>query len=721
MQGAKDNLQGGLELAFILILGLISPYFSFLAVWYLGILLFKIRDPALRLALSPVFGSTVVIITMHLLSWLHLGLKPSIPLIYGATVLLWLREREKRSLIKLWWEIPRIERTLIALSLLLSAGLKIPFIRIPSPPGAFGGDAAFHAYKSWEILREGTIFISDEPVVRGIVHYPAGYHSLVTWISLASNVEVPFAMMVLQFFTWFLLPLGTYAAAKVIFRDGKVAALAAIAMPLTSMYYYYLNYSILHMFYAYYLFLATVSIFILAIENMLSHPYTASTLASFALLVTHPYPYLMFEAYAGFLVLLLTLKRQNWRRAWGLLMAQGIGSFTLYSLLEYPIRVNVAGHAKPIFGNPAFAFKDNPGWLLYILKETFIMNGQVILLPFFIAGVYYSLRRRNPKAWAVVLTVLYALFLIANKIWLHIDIPFYSNIWSSERIYVLITPLLPVLTGGGLAGVLRASRRKDLTGTFIAMLLIAPIIYVNVMNYSMEFCSTVDDTALQVFSEIRQMDVSEIYVSSFKDSGWWIPLMTGKKIVRVKEAPGEGIVYMDSRGFGDVQHPTLNPLDFLGKRALVLFREGIWVFNLSKPWNESNPRAVEGMEGYFSLKKGIIEGEKLQDWRYFAYGFILRHPAIVEGVIMKTLNGVLSNVHSKNDTAYVFFIPEKKFKEIEIIGVGEAKVFVNGIPVGTFKGDEVRKITIEIPVERGKPCVIKFKGIILVERIKLIP
>ncbi|NPB04436.1 MAG: hypothetical protein GXO39_08525, partial [Thermotogae bacterium] len=544
-------------------------------------LLRRIEDPGLRLALAPAFGSAVVIIAMHILSWVHLSLKLSIPLIYGLIILFWVRMEERKPLILLWREIPWTERTLLAVSILLSACLKIPFLRIPSYPGAVGSDALFHAYKSWEILRENTIFISHGPMFGGIIRYPAGYHSLVVWVSLASNVEVPFAMMVLQFFTWFLLPLGTYAAAKVIFRDGKAAALAAIVMPLTSMYYYYLNYSLLHMFYAYYLFLAAIAIFTLALDMDTLNAYLLSTLASFALLITHPYPYLMFEAYAGFLVVLLTLTRNNWKRAWTLLVVQGIGSFLLYSFLEYPIRVNVASHTRPIFGNPAFAFKDNPEWLVYILKETFIMNGQIILLPFFLVGVYCFVKRRNPRAWAVLLTILYAFFLIANKIWLHVDIPFYSNIWSSERIYVLITPFLPIITGMGLVRVLGIGRRKTLIGISLAILLLVPLFYVNVINYSTELCSTVDSTALQVFSKIRRMNVSEIYVSTFKDSGWWIPLMTGKKIVRVEEAPDEGIVYIDSRGFGDVQHSTLNPLQFIWKKKLVLFNGGIWIFNVS--------------------------------------------------------------------------------------------------------------------------------------------
>ncbi|WP_456398263.1 hypothetical protein [Palaeococcus sp. (in: euryarchaeotes)] len=718
MRGAHNISWGGLELVIIPILGLINPYFSFFVVWYLGLMLLRIEDPGLRLALAPAFGSAVVIITMHVLSWAHLSLKLSIPIIYGTILFLWVSRKERKPLILLWRRIPSMERTLLAVSLLLSACLKIPFLRIPSYPGAVGSDALFHAYKSWEILREETVFISNETVIKGIIRYPAGYHSLVAWISLASNVEVPFAMMVIKFFTWLLLPLGTYAAAKAIFKDGKVAALAAIAMPLTSMYYYYLNYSLLHMFYAYYLFLAALSAFILALDMDTGNAYVLATLASFALLITHPYPYLMFEAYAGFLVVLLTLSRTNWKRAWRLLVVQGVGSFLLYSILEYPIRVNVAAHTKPIFGNPAYAFKDNPEWLTYILKETFVTNGQLILLPFFIVGVYYSLRGKNLKAWAVLLTVLYAFFLIANKIWLHVVIPFYSNIWSSERIYVLIIPFLPILTGRGLADVLKIGRRKKIIGASLAMVLLVPLFYVNVMNYSREFCSTVDGTALQVFSEIRRMNVGEVYVSTFKDSGWWIPPMIGKKIAITKEVPDEGIVYIDSRGFGDVQHSTLNPLNFTEKRALILFRDGIWVFNLSKTWNESNPRALKCMEGYYSLRKGVIDGGNFEDWKYFVYGFTLRHPAIVEGIVKKEFNGAFSNLY-KNDTAYVFFIPERDFKEVRIVGVGNAEVFINGAPARAFKENEVKTITVKTHVKSGQPYVIEFRGIVLVEDIIL--
>jgi len=90
----------------------------------------------------------------------------------------------------------------------------------------------------------------------------------------------------------------------------------------------------------------------------------------------------------------------------------------------------------------------------------------------------------------------------------------------------------------------------------------------------------------------------------------------------------------------------------------------------------------------------------------------------VEGIVKKEFNGAFSNLY-KNDTAYVFFIPERDFKEVRIVGVGNAEVFINGAPARAFKENEVKMITVKTHVKSGQPCVIEFRGIVLVEDILL--
>jgi len=125
------------------------------------------------------------------------------------------------------------------------------------------------------------------------------------------------------------------------------------------------------------------------------------------------------------------------------------------------------------------------------------------------------------------------------------------------------------------------------------------------------------------------------------------------------------------------------------------------------------------MEEYYSLDKDVIDGRNFGDWRYFIYGFTIRHPAIVEGIITKRFEGVFSSLYNKNSTAYVFFIPRRDFNEIKIVGVGNAEVFVNGAPVGAFGGNIVKTIAVKTRIKRGRQCVIEFRGIVLIEKITL--
>jgi len=677
-----------------------SPYGSLFMLWCLGFLSMRGFDLETRLLMGPAAGFTLVIILMHVVSFTGFSLSTVVFAAYSLLLIL--------SATESWREAPNFRGidsftvAILIFSVLLSAGIKLPFLQIPSYPGGVGSDSIFHAYKSHEILAEGTVFIKRNPLnLPMFLSYPAGYHSLIAFISLASGSAVPLSMKALKLFVWILLPLGTYALGKGIL--GRRAGLAAASlMPLSYMFYYYLNYSLQHMFLDYYLLLSALTA-VQELKRELSVLFWGSLLA-FSVLVVHPYVYLLFVAYVGFLAL---LSPSEWRwKLW--LYATVIGaSLVLYFVLEYPMRLPVGHYAGPIFNSPSYSFKDNPHWFAWILRETFWDHGQFVLLPFYVVGIF-ALRRRGLP---LLLTLAYDLFLVLNKIWFHIPIPYYSSIWSSERIYVLITPLLPIVSGSGMSMTFSAvgSRRKVLAG--VVALLMIPAFYVNLSNYSHEECSVLSGPALDAMSFIeKRLDEGTIYIGNFKDSGYWIPLMTGKRIIMVSTPPERGVLYVDGRGYGDLRMNPVNPLEAWKRGSLLYYHGNIWIFRI--PGRRDNPAALRNLTAELSLRVATINARKRSDWRYFVYGFLLRHPAVLEGMILSEWSGVFS----MRNTSYIMFIPLRNYSSLSIEGLGaNASVYLNGLPIG-YLG---RRVTFKGRIEAGRPCIIKFEGDVMIERVTL--
>ena len=713
-QNNHSFLPGAIEILVVLILGLLNPYFSILVTWYLGFLILKDRPPMWRITMGPAVGMGVVIITVHMVSLLKLPLEASVVAVYLMTFAAWWIS-DKRPLALSWGRLSLVDRLSLSASILLSAGLKIPFLGIPSYSSA-PKDPIFHAYKTWEIIGEGTVFITHKPIsFSGILTYPAGYHSLVAWISLASGGEVPFSMMALKLFTWVLLPLGTYMAARVIFNE-RTAQISALVMPLTYMYYYYLHYSLLHLFLSYYFLLVSVSVY----TFMVRHPNSNSPnniavllLVVSSLLLIHPYSYLMFQAYALILTGLFILADLRVQfRPLGLFLFQSAGSFLMYYILEYPNRLNVERYSKPLFNVKCYLLKDNLHWLTYIVKQTLWNNGQFVFLPFFLVGTYWIVRKRTKGGMALLLTISFAFFLIFDKIWFHVNVPYYSAIWNSERIYILLTPIFPLIIGLGFSVFLERVHLTKKGLTALMLLFVIPGFYVNVDNYSREFCSTVDNSALMVFEGIKTLNGS-VYVPNFKDSGFWIPIFTGREIRPVSRVPESGILYVDSRGFGDLRINPVDPLELFGKNALIMYRNGIWVFNLSMPWRESNEEALSSLYADLSLKDDVIDATNFNDWKYFVHGFLLRHPVVVRGILLGKWNGVFSI----SNVSYIAFIPDKNYSRIIIRGLGDdARVYLDGEYVGELEGTS---LAFNEHIRENELHVLKFEGKVFIQKVIL--
>jgi len=683
----------------IALISRVNVYGTIALIWCLGYVVLTITAPDLdfliRVSLGPALGFAVIVLLIHILSWLRAPLS----LGYWIAAFIALAAGLAASTCRSSPKNITLSVYGVALAIALSVLPKLPFFSVPAYPGAVGHDAIFHAYKAFEMIKEDTVFIKHfPPGFSGIVTYPAGYHSLVVFLSLSSGCNVPCSMLALKVFTWVLIPLGTFAAAKAIFKDAEAAVAASIVAPLAYLYYYYLNYSLLQEFLDYYMVLASMAVFVIAMERVSVRTFVIVLLLASTTLLIHPYEYLAFEAYAFFALVLGLFVNRSERVRGHLLRAalfagQAIGSVVLYYTVEYPIRIPPTSNIAR-FNVPAYAFKDNFGWLLWITKQTFIENGQFVLGFFFVVGVLCILTRfRREHSLALLAFVAYVYFLAVNKIVLHVPIPYYSGIWSTERIYVLLTPVLPVIEGAGfyllVSCLMRSSRHRRAVGATFAVLLLLPAFYVNAWNVSFEKASCVDGSVLRAFGYINGLPVNTVFTPSYPDSSPWLRLYlnTQKHVVPLKEPSqlpanaSNAVVYVDSQGCGDLLLGTqkFNPWILLSHHALLFFDDNVWVFNSTRL---AAPRVPRVLLRYYTMTSASLDLSSMGDWKYLSYGFLLKHPSVIYAALFEggSYSLVVSNV------SVISFVPTERYTRMSL-GVylpsnETVSVLINGLRVG---------------------------------------
>ncbi|ASJ03135.1 hypothetical protein A3L09_07655 [Thermococcus profundus] len=702
----------------VVVISKLEPHLTLLLPCYLGFMLvrnIKDLDSISKFSISPAVGLGVTIFLIHILSWLRLSLRLAYPILAFLVIVISLLVHP----VKVRRDVSIFAISGVGISLLLSFGIKIPFFEVPTyPAGVSRPDAVFHAYKSLEILMENTLFIKNVPSgFDDIIAYPSGYHSIVAFLSGATGITVAKAMLILKIYTWIFIPLGTYAAAWSVFKDTKIAVFSSILAPISSLYYYYLNYSLFHQFLNYYMFLAAVSLYNMTIETPERRNILLSLVVISAVLMIHPYVYLAFVAYATFVVLLTSLKRKKIdTRVLEISILQVVGSFLAYYTLEYPIRVNPMRHVA-FFNASQYAFKDSISWVAGILKYTFFDEWQVILGLFFVVGMIYGIKHGTYSLQALIATVFYLLFLVFNKIAFHIPIPFYSGIWSSERVYVLITPIIPIIGGTGLYFTLKYIERlfmhPKIVMVSLALLLILPAFYVNLWNFSFEMATEITSDTIKAYEFIEQTDPETIVVPKFYDSGTWIKVYLPEKNLIMVENMSEiqeykdGILYVDSRGYGDIRINPINPWEIAQKYQVIYFNDNIWIFNLS---NRSDKVGMYPLSlyQYYTINKDEIQASNINDWRYLSYGFLLRHPVIIHGIKFEKWDIVLT----RSKRAVIAVVPNRDYVGIgvELYPQGNQiiEVFINGNLVGEIR--EGGYWRFECPLKKGNLYIIELEG-----------
>ncbi len=573
---------------------------------------------------------------------------------------------------------------------------KIFFFKYPAYPGPPGVDSIFHALKIKLILEQNTVFVSIVHPYEfpNIVSYPAGYHSVVSFLVSLSKSPIPYNMMILRIILWVIFPLASYYLSFKITENKDIAFLSMIITPSIWLYYYYINYTLHPTFFNYYLLPIAIGTYIKAVDGLLkeckintTHAISIPLIAG--LLFVHPYHYIFFQIYATIYTLVLVLNPKYNEETKKILFVyyilQGILSFLLYYVLSSPARINIIKYSTKFSTYPE---KDNVDWLRYIILQTFIKNANVTIGPLLLVSFIYGLRSRSEKVLTLILSFISIFVLMLNKIFFKIYIPVISAIWNSERLFILLTPILPVLYSIGLYRVLtyinkievKKISKKTLLIFVVLLIILPPYVSASIDNIAFEEAYILDNNVIQSFEWIKNnLSNHTICTLCCDDSGYWMPVFginsikcLSKYHVRYRckllaNYSACSYLYLDTRGMNVLYPSPLDPLELYKKYQLVYFNKGIWIFNLSSPYTESN---LNLLSTYYTLSSNTISPSvNTSHLKYFIYGWIIKHPIIIKWKLLKKLDAV----YSLFNKAEIIFIPNSTYNGLEISMFSENK------------------------------------------------
>lgn len=688
---------------------------------------------------APVFGMATVVFSSYLFSLVGVPIEYLVEFMVVVGILLFTLKPRSRE-----WNMDFLSWMILLIPVFLQFAIRHFYFLLPDYRAA---DTWFHASKVRMILDSHSLYFSSVPPYfqRGVISYPSGYHAFIAWLSRGDPWNIIFAMNDLRLFEIAYLPLATYLFAHSL--AGKKAALfTALVVPFSALYYYFVQYALLPAFTNYMLFLVASFVYVEAfLRKERRLVWTSAFLASLILLV-HPYQYMVFEAFAFFFLLREGFTRDNLRIF--------IVQLTVSAMLYYILTPEASSHAsRGAVMNSIYSNKDNPEFLRFILAYTFVNNGQFFLAVGLVIVLILSLYRRDRLA-PLSLTFLFMILVILDKVFLRIHIPYYSSIWNSERAFLLLTPIVPLLEGIGVykmaslgsSAVSKYSAKfNDRTRVLVALLLLfiftAPTIKpLSIEHMASESSYLLDSNVLSsihwVSSYVGNQTVATACVF---DSGRWLPILTNTPIICVANNRGlkasdykallNGTLarwaYLDTRGAAEIEPYPLNVEDFYNRFRLVYFKDGIWLFDVQNHSSEANINLVRS---YFEVNDSIDLSRRRTDTRYFVYGWVIKNSA-AQRILLK---GVPYAV-SVTGNATIAFVPKGDYSELKVLISAPASgvdFYINGKYVGSFKpkkdyvpqwvtvngtviGEKLNFLTLKTHLESGEAlgvCCVKLGG-----------
>ncbi|AFN03304.1 integral membrane glycosyltransferase [Pyrococcus furiosus COM1] len=583
-----------------------NPTLILLGIAIFGYMLSRRTVPEALLS-APAFG--IVATTLILLATSRIGIdvEPSRIVIATLTIILGLKTE-----IKLKLEEGKLkELGLLGIASFLGLVVRNFYFLLPDYRAA---DTWFHGSKVKMIISTGTVYFTHVPEYfsRQIITYPPGYHALVALLSGFKTENIIYAMNTLRIFEILYLPVLAYLVGKNIKRE--VGIFAAFLVNFSALYYYFVQYALLPAFTNYMLFLFALYILQLSIRERKPDIILLLGLTSGVMVVTHPYQYMLFQAVAFF----TTISLENKREGLKIFLAQLIVSGAIFLAFTPSSSTYLS---RGVSMNPRFSNKDNPDFLISIIKYSFIENGQLLFGFTFVLGLIVSIIRGSSIERGIALGFLTIISLMLNKTYIGITIPYFSAIWNSERAFMLTTPIIPLLEGIGMERVARIKKEVAISLLIIGMIISYP--HLRIEHIGSESSYLLDKEIVDFIMNVSKIAGNETVMTACEfDSGRWIPILTNtpiacypKNISKVK------YLYVDTRGAGEIEVYLINIVNFLD-RKVIMFRDGLWLLRLDE--HGSPPRDV--LEYYHT--NGTIR--PLDDTRWFVYGYINQNPVIIK-------------------------------------------------------------------------------------------
>jgi len=696
---ALNILLGTLLSLLLLLLSRVNVYIAPFLILFLGFNLSRLlfRDVSYRLAVSPAIGISLLAILAYALSLSGIGLKPLVYLIIVLSAISFNVDDVYNIL-----HLDRSEKILLGkliLTVLLVVGVRAIVFKMPTD----NVDNYFHATKVLYTLRYMTLFPPKVPVFN-VFTYPAGYHSLVSFILMESPDLIPHAMLVVRLWSWAFIVLGTYLFASIWF-ERRVGLYSAMLILVTNIYTYYLLVYINPNFMGFYFFLTLLALFHLEVNNSFSEFVSLFNLRAFMVLIgagalfVHPYEFQNWVfVLSAYLLLKILNKEISLRNAVLKEFVYVVPPLVVYAVLnpyfwwpelaskivvEYPWASYVGVAVKNLSILKGKHPMDTWSKFYFLIRWVTIRNYNYLASLLLLVGPLWLLHRRKYVKEIVSLLVFaaFVLLLVLNRLTYNFPVPFFGTS-AMERMFLWTTPLFPVFISLGAVSVISALMRvldtrqfRWVIFFFLLFLFIVPSVGVAYDMISDEANFYVDSSNLEDFGWMNGRFTNVTILNScYEDSAQWIPFFTSNSVVfsrmnrcrvgNITPEDAERMVKLGLRPFNatlayiDTNYPSLDPLLFYSRYKLLRFNDGNWVFDLTSSDTRNN---FEVLASGLRLCKDVISGNMHLDGRYYVYGFWKRYAEIEEFYLLG-----LDYAWLKGERGDIMFVPCKNYSQVSL-------------------------------------------------------
>ena len=746
----------------------LCPCWAVVLVWLLGLPLVNLAFPnsslAVKLSIAPALGISILAIVFHLFSLLGIGITVgTVFLVVLTFVLLVISWQELSGLLK---TLPRERDDLLKWGVPILVMVMIHWAVYTYPTDNV--DNFFHATKIEYMLRYDTTYPKVVPIF-DILTYPAGYHSLASFIMLLSGERViPKVMLELRLWEWVFLAMGLYVFSHTWFGR-KVANYTLLVMLGVNILHYYLLVYIAPNFLGFYFFAVLLAIFIEVYKRPDKRKYPLLVLTSVGAILVHPYSY---QNYVFVAAVYLGLK----------LLSDGLSTRNLASFLKHAITffaVPLFVHAlvDPYFWFPSLAHvkieysqtphvwaavpklylfrgrwsRDTWWYFEFFTKWATVRNDNYLGTVFTVLGGIFLLYKREyrRKGASLVVFSAFVFLLILDRLTINISVPFYSTA-AIERMFLWLVPVLPVFAGAGLLWfrelvfglpVREVSKRLFYLSVVGAFFLVPAIgTAYDLLSAEANFYVRADN--IDDFHWIStRFPNATVLNSCTLDSAQWMPffepssgvkVMFNSKIRRcrignitpsifLERLLNESAVLPGYIAYIDTNAPSLNPLELFREYKLLRTNGNNWVFDLSSKDTSTNERKAAAA---LRVCSDLIPGNTERYGRYFVYGFGKKYFGIrrmyLEGLDyawMKGRKGVIGFAPCREYGGFVIDLYSPQSQSLNVT--------VNGKLVGEFKLDAgENRLNIPAELQKGRVVFLSMsseKGPLFVRFIKLLP